>query len=143
MDDLHFQDGMLSGRKQSPAVEYAFQDVVCAAIKTLLETKGLYQNVRVDPAFTNRFAESGTLAAEFAKRPLFLISRGEAEPGPGIGAHTGGRLGTPTDEMEAGCYLPNINLECHSCKIDTSFLSLHVLDPYTMRRPSGDTTTSG
>lgn len=124
MDRTYYEDSIRSGRPDSPAVEYAFQDRLSAAIALLLESKGLYQNVRIESSFAASFSKPDALVAEFSKRPIELNSRGEAELGGSFGRAGGVPIGTPNDEMPVGCYLPNINLTCHGCNADSSFLSL-------------------
>lgn len=117
-------EGVRSGRKESPDVENAFQDECARMIKELLETKGLYQNVRVNDAIFKKLAPG--FVREFRKRPVVPISRGEGDD------HRVGRrvdVGTQPleiaqDEMEAGFYLPNVTLDCSRCGRPNSFLSM-------------------
>jgi hypothetical protein len=133
----YFQDGAWPGRKQSPRVENLFQEAVTEAVMQLLEAKGLYQNVTINERFSATIPVDPRFdfRKEFAKRPLYLFSRGETELGGGLGSHTGGALGTPRDEMEVGCYLPNIHTYCSKCKAVKGFISLsasnvHLMSPY-------------
>lgn len=117
----HYDSDMRTNRKESPEVEFAFQDEVVRLMKELLESKGLYQNARIDDAV---FAKVPSLIAEFRKRPIMPHSRGEGDdhrPMRGLG---GQPVGTPQDEMEVGFYLPNITTECIRCSKPTTFLSM-------------------
>lgn len=136
-DSKYFEDGVRSGREQSPAVEYAFQDAVKEALVTLLETKGLYQNVSINEKFSSKIpiVKSRPYTEEFSSRPLFLFSRGESEAGQKLPGHTGGRPGTKLFEMEVGAYLPDISTFCPVCGCETGFIShsisnAHYLDIY-------------
>lgn len=136
-DSDHFEDGVRSGREASPQVEYAFQDAVTAAVRTLFEERGLYQNVRIDDRFCAIFpvVPNQDYKAEFSKRPLYLFSRGSTERDGGLPRHTGSGLGTPHDEMDVGCYLPEISTHCPACADQGAFVSLsasnaHFMSPY-------------
>jgi hypothetical protein len=77
----YFEDGVRSGREQSPDVEYAFQDAVRAALTELLESKGLYQNVTINEHFSSLLpiVKTHSYNYEFSYRPLYLFSRGDSE----------------------------------------------------------------
>lgn len=136
-DSKYFEDGVRSGRKQSPDVEYAFQDAVRAALTELLESKGLYQNVTINERFSSSIpvVKTHSYNDEFSSRPLYLFSRGDSEAGQTYPGHTGGALGTRQFEMDVGCYLPDIQIYCPICKRETGFIShsssnAHFLSPY-------------
>ena len=130
-------EGVRSGRKESPDVEYAFQDECARMIKELLETKGLYQNVRVNDAVFDKLPAG--FVQEFRKRPVVPNSRGEGDDYR-HGRRVNGTqpLGTSQDEMDAGFYLPNVTLDCLRCARPTSYLSmtcsLAVCGPYPILR---------
>jgi hypothetical protein len=121
----HYYEGdSMVGRAESPAIEHAFQDECSRLLKELFESKGLYQNVRINESI---FASlPADFQAEFKKRPIAAHSRGEGDDNP-LGPRFGGGtqpLETPHDEMEVGFYLPNINLDCHKCTRAATFLSM-------------------
>jgi hypothetical protein len=126
-------EGVRSGRKESPDVENAFQDECARMIKELLETKGLYQNVRVNDAIFKKLPPG--FVQEFRKRPVVPYSRGEGDDYR-HGRRVNGTqpLGTAQDEMDARFYLPNVTLDCPRCARPNSFLSmtcsLAVCGPY-------------
>lgn len=121
-DESQYVAESTSGREQSPAIEYSFQDAIAKAVKELLESKGLYQNVAIAQDFVHAFANNECpetkLVNEFGKRPVNPIGRG--------GLSRGGcsPLGTPHDELPISFYLPAANLHCDSCDATTSFLGL-------------------
>ena len=117
----HYEDSSRSGRPESPDIEFAFQDEIVRVFKELFETKGLYQNVRVDEAI---FAKTPSFIAEFRKRPIMPHSRGEGDDHRPMGGLGGQPVGTPQDEMEAGFYLLNINIDCPRCSSPATFLSM-------------------
>lgn len=130
MDDIYI-DGVCSGRQQSPGVEHAVIFAWNEILTTLLARKGLYQNITLDPSIFRKFVDehysAQQLTDEFSGRPIYPCSRGEGDDkkSRGFAGSTGGAaLGSPNNEMPLSFYLPNIHLECTTCKLDSSFLSM-------------------
>lgn len=48
MSKQHYEDEVRSGREESPAVEFVFQDECARVLTELFEIKGLYQNVHIN-----------------------------------------------------------------------------------------------
>jgi hypothetical protein len=118
----HYEGDTRVGRAESPAIEYAFQDEIVRLLKELFESKGLYQNVRVNTAIFDDLPND--FAKEFRKRPISPYSPNDQ--GTLTGSLGCQPLGTPHDELDIGFYLPNINLECSRCTRATTFLSIGI-----------------
>ncbi len=138
----YYEDGSRSGRKESPAIEHAFQDQVILALTDLLEKKGMYQNVRISEMIFEKLPPE--FAKEFRSRPISPISRGEGDDQKMQAGRSGvSPLGAPDEERDAGFYLPNIAADCGRCKKSTTFLSMqcsgrvYFQDPYPLQ--SADT----
>lgn len=119
----HYEDGIGVGRNESPAIEHAVQDEFARTLKELLETKGMYQNLRINEAIFDTLPSE--FREEFRQRPIMPYSRGDGDDNPrdrGFGASQ--PLGTPVNKMEAGFYLPNVNIHCSHCEHSTTFLSM-------------------
>jgi hypothetical protein len=133
-----FDNCMMVSRAESPAVEHLFQGECQRVIKQLLETKGLYQNVRVNESIFDSYGLE--FLREFKKRPIAPQSRGDGDAHPSPFSMSGltQTLETPHDQMEAAFYLPSVNLECLQCSRASTFLSMSCsvrnvfLDPYPL-----------
>lgn len=130
------------GRKQSPTLENIMQDRLGEMFCELMERKGLYQNLRVDEDYFTPYEDSeyprAKLFAEFQKRPIHPVSRGEDQAKDGIGGMfaCGGRaLGTPGDELPMAFFLPVVRTECRTCKEERPFLSLQSIDLRVFNTP--------
>jgi hypothetical protein len=136
-EDL-YEDSATSGRSESPAIEHAFQRQVVRALTELLETKGMYQNVRIDESI---FADlQPGFSKEFRCRPISPVSRGEGDDQKMDGTRIGGApFGAADEDRDAGFYLPNIVTDCVRCKKATTFLSMqcsgrvYYQDPYPLK----------
>jgi len=121
----YYTFGEKSTRDDSPYIKNAFQDKVHLALTTLLETKGIYQNVCISNSFANKFDSPDEFKKEFGLRPLDLYSRDDGKGSPrglNIGGFTSAHA-CKHHNMRVGCFLPNINLECSICKNSSSFIS--------------------
>jgi len=120
--EKYVTDDTTAGREGSPGIEYAFQDEICRVIIELLQTKGLYQNMKLDPTCFNGFKEKG-LVEEFRRRPFTPRVREET----GAGYLKEGRgmppMGTPHNELPASFWVPSVNLDCTECG-PTTFVPL-------------------
>lgn len=131
MSDDHYHQDSHPGRAESPRVENALQDAVVRALKELLQNKGMYQNLRIDDA-SFKSALPPALTDEFRTRPYMPHSRGGMTPVGGTG------IGTPTEQMPIGFYLPAVTLPCPTCAHSSSYLSnpyskqKHFDDPYPL-----------
>lgn len=124
------------GRRQSPAMEQAAQEQLASAIKTLAETKGLYQNVRVPTEFLDEFADptftADQLRQELSTRPVWPVSRGEGDDAvqrqdvrhflPSDGGHS-------SETMWLSFYLPSVRSLCSRCHKEADFLSMMCSGP--------------
>ena len=113
------------GRKQSPAVEKLVQDELRLAVRKLVESCGIYQNVTIPKqCFLNLADEDYStedLAAEFRRRPIRVVSQSFSGGVLGVGTQP---LGTPANELVLSFYLPNVQLECSKCRNETTFQSM-------------------
>ena len=129
VSDEYFEQSCTPGRSESPAVENALQLAMGRALKELFENKGLYQNLRLDDAEFKKVVPN-TLIDEFRKRPFIPYCRsGTLRMG---GAPS---LGTPTDELPIGYYLPTVMLPCPICTHVASYLSHACSNSYRLQDP--------
>jgi len=130
MDDIYI-DGVCSGRNQSPRIEHAVVKEWSDILAKLMTCKGLYQNLAIEPNIFSKFVDQHysvqQLTDEFSGRPIYPYSRGEGDKqnaGGRTGPVGGAALGTPDNKMPLSFHLPNIHLECTTCKLESSFLSM-------------------
>ena len=105
-------------------VENLFEDAFAETIKSLCETKGLYQNSSLSTQFLENIAGNDcsveALTSEFSKRPIQPITRIEHVTRGSRGfagkVSLSELLGTRQDEILLTFYLPILDLACNKCK---------------------------
>ncbi len=131
-DDDKYIVGTYLERRESPEVECQLQEQLHLILRRLMETKGLYQNERVDDSIFVKYQTSKSLKSEFSKRPIDLYSR-IASDGTSRDTQRNVKRGYNgiqlyADGMILSSYVPNINILCTVCKSSSSFICVHSIN---------------
>lgn len=118
----HYIEQACVSRQPSPGVEQAIQDSLRSIFKTLMESKGLYQNVKIsedvfDPFLEGKFTRLA-FAKEFRARPILALSANNVQAVL--------QMAASRDDFALYFLLPLIDLECQSCRQRTTYQSVPI-----------------
>ncbi len=122
LNDRYHRFGTGIRRPQSPDIEHRFQDALIIALRAAFESRGLYQNVKIDEEFTKGFEGSLKLKVEFRRRLIFLTSfKGGGNLEAQRNIRPGGNPPPPPHQIDIGCYLPPIHIHCTKCNRESVY----------------------